>query len=501
MKKKILKIFVIVFIAWGAFTITPSIHAKTIEYSNLNNTQLGKSIDVIKSKSIDATQTKKGVYIFNQNWLNSLNVDVDSEIRKSVGFTASGLSISELISDINIKEGFHTATNATVDILTLGAKFGYLNNATFSHSEYSSQYYFYKSFYYIKSIESLPGYRQNLELYKNNLHPDFLNDLTRLNNGSMTYNQFFNLYGTHVIGSAQYGGKLEVYNSILSNQVVFNQQIKTDLTNSFSVGLQYIGTQNTTINIGLNTSGQVNTSNSFANLRITALGGKAFDINNQSEFQSNHNEWLNSLNASVGSLINIDNDGFIPFWDLIPSNFSSVKANMKYQYEVYANNEKNSSSDFFSCNKFNNQTYSTELKYIRSTKYRIPDKPQYQNLYDAINLNQFGLSFGIMKYNNFKTVNFKVYITIYEEDDGYQHIFLYKSLINSSSELLAQTNIEHGPGFRNKNPIVYTFEWKNISINHFDDVMNEFYIRYCASGTNYDYWFNYDLNVSLTFNK
>ena len=93
--------------------------------------------------------------------------------------------------------------------------------------------YCYK--YYNMLEHNVERYRLSINNYSyKNTYADcysdaFLNDLNKVKGNTMSYEAFFGRYGTHIVGSAVYGGKLNAYYTVLSKDKLINQDVKTAL--------------------------------------------------------------------------------------------------------------------------------------------------------------------------------------------------------------------------------------------------------------------------------
>ena len=145
--------------------------------------------------------------------------------------------------------------------------------------------------------------------------------------------------------------------------------------------------------------------------------------------------------------------------------------------------------------------YETDFKTIRTSTQKITHSGQFNQHFDVVSFNSYGIDLNTMKQEGYKTINFLIRLDVREIDDGYQHISLFSSANQSNNYLIASRQFEHSPG---KDTTWWThFEgelrFNNISINEF--VNNQFIIRYDASGNNNDTWENKNLKIQLVFYK
>ena len=96
---------------------------------------------------------------------------------------------------------------------------------------------------------------------------------------------------------------------------------------------------------------------------------------------------------------------------------------------------------------------------------------------------------------NYLAIEFK--IKIKEVDDGYQEILIYDGLDSSSNLLWEARNIEHGPGYANKNEAwyIWTVEFNIEDLKN----VNNLYVRYGAHGNKNDTWITEEIFMNIMF--
>lgn len=133
-----------------------------------------------------------------------------------------------------------------------------------------------------------------------------------------------------------------------------------------------------------------------------------------------------------------------------------------------------------------------------NTVYTITDSGRFNQDYDIVNFNRyFGLDICTMKQLGYKYIDINLQLSIKEDWDGYQWIFLFSSCLKSNDYLIA----ENEKMSATSSYIAYSFSFEKIDINVFDENLNTLYIRYGASGNYEDDWFNKNLKVGLTIYK
>jgi hypothetical protein len=133
----------------------------------------------------------------------------------------------------------------------------------------------------------------------------------------------------------------------------------------------------------------------------------------------------------------------------------------------------------------------------RTSSYDITDNGRFENNYDAINVsNLVGYNILQLKENGYNSLSISFKFSAYEENDGYQYVFLYNGY-NENSTLLYEQMFEHVSGSQNSSSKEYCFS----TIINLDLITSNYiYIRYGASGTGSDTWINYNLYVTIIAN-
>jgi hypothetical protein len=132
---------------------------------------------------------------------------------------------------------------------------------------------------------------------------------------------------------------------------------------------------------------------------------------------------------------------------------------------------------------------------VRSNEITITDSSTFSNYYDEVNLSIFNYNTSSLIAQGYATLGIVFQLDIREVDDGFQEIFIYSGIYNTSTQLVnGITEFEHGPGRKNTTYIRYEF-YSEIIISQI--VGNTFYIRYGAHGIFNDNWKNKFLEVQL----
>lgn len=136
-----------------------------------------------------------------------------------------------------------------------------------------------------------------------------------------------------------------------------------------------------------------------------------------------------------------------------------------------------------------------------NTVFYIDDSGRFNNSYDMVYFSvNSGSSVQEWIDQGYDTVKIYITIDIYEDDPGYQYIFIYRNdyQTETGNYLFGTEIIEHGgPGAAYEVWEQYTYVSNIYNLHEF--VNDRFVIRYGASGFGYDGWRNRDLRVHFIF--
>ncbi len=145
---------------------------------------------------------------------------------------------------------------------------------------------------------------------------------------------FFDKMGTHIVTDAVYGGKIEAYYYIVSNEGALDANVALELTNSLEATINYKGAQTGAgSENSLDASLKLNSTSKETNAQfaVNCIGGKGLTANTYSGFASAYKDWIEDFNAQSehNTMIDISSGGLCPIWELLPTEYSSLAESMK----------------------------------------------------------------------------------------------------------------------------------------------------------------------------
>lgn len=499
MKKHLFLFFFILLV--GYFLCYGS--AQTYAYDNpiMEVYGIGYSVDAGKSTFADPEGIKVGSPIFDETWLRNLPLN-RIDINTSSVTVYSSTQYRDVAKKFSLRTGSKYTLDGAYDMFSFGLAYGFGSDFESTYELYYSQYYYYKFLEIKRYSLSMPNYSCDLSEYKQHLHPNFLNSIEKLRKGQMSYTQFINAYGTHVVGNAVFGGRLELFYSVLSNQVKYTTLVQKNIRDEISGSIVGLGSASSSVNFSFDSlEGFTNDGSTFL-FRGKAIGGNPFDVTIQENYAVCYQNWLHSI---VGQevVIGYGQDGLIPIYDFVPDNpiYHNVKYGIQQAIINYLTQKTNEYSNIFNPGEAFDSTYTTVFKTIsrNEPEYKITDSGRFKQKCDVIDIaSEYGISLSILKLLGYNKISrIKITLDVKEEDDGYQYLFLYNGA-SDSSELLKEIKFEHGSGYKNKNYLTHTFYVYNINLSKLDDIL---VVRYGASGNWEDTWKNKNLKIEFTFSK
>lgn len=448
---------------------------------------LGKTINVVTATYANPKNYFNGSSIFDMDAFNSLNL-VRQEINVNELNRIEGTSLNTYYSQLGYSFSDQSTVSGQYKIFngTLITNFA----TSISTIEYQrvGQYYHSQSFKVNKFSAALPNYLDGIHTYHSKLSDLFLYNLGKLESGQITYQEFFEMYGTHLIAEAVFGGTMEVNYSITDSVKHINTGLSATLGEIVNLGIvgleEYAATRKASVDFAKIRS--TITSDTVIRFNAYSTGGNEFVLGTQGIFTDKFNSWYTSINDSP-VIIGYGNNGLVPLWKLIPVSYPNVRFNMESMYNQYVISY-NLSNPF-------TRSISTDDILIRSVSKTIDDGGRFNQHYDLVPLTSSGYDYSTLYNKGVRNVRLIISLSIKELDDCFQHVYIYKSTSTSATKL-GEAKFEHYPGVTNGTFREYQFIL-NLSLA---ELSNSFIIRYGASGNfGSDEWVNKDVKVSYLF--
>ncbi len=296
---------------------------------------LGEGINLITAN--DLTDYVSGFRVLKINSLQSLpksRYELDNSEQGAMITT----NASELLS--NYQSTFDFSVGVDSFLTKLRGTLSLSNNTNIIDHKYK---FYYSSYMNLYNYRYELQYYRNPNTYVNAFTDDFSSDIEAFKNGNstLTYEEFFAKYGTHLIGSAIYGGKIFTTYSIYSNNIIFEK------VNNSQLGVE-LQTPIPNTDVLANVLAKYN-NKYYSNYtqddatvvcKINRTGGLPTDFGSLDQLRQNYQTWLNSFIGSTvqetqekvneySKLVDFTSNGLVGLWDILPDGYDEVAVEME----------------------------------------------------------------------------------------------------------------------------------------------------------------------------
>lgn len=220
-----------------------------------------------------------------------------------------------------------------------------------------------------KRVE-IAGYN-NTEKLTNVLSNQFKEDAILVKDGSKTPEWLINKYGTHVITSGYFGGKIEATYSLISKTDNFNRTIAGSFSVELTKHLTFVTDKGVAVDGGLENKYFENTANVKTHFDVQCIGGESRSFASVESFSENYGSWAKTINNN-STLVDVPDNSLIPVWNLLPSEYDSLKTKMNDYYDEQ--NENNYSSILNKMQFGNSIQIRTESDFVNKIKNNLSSK-------------------------------------------------------------------------------------------------------------------------------
>lgn len=324
------------FIAAG-LTATSGVHAsaEATPYAITEQTGMGMAINVVKAKQANEFVTAYSVLKPEQ-----IPQIPTSRITKNINesYTHSTANINDLLLGYKL----NYSSGGSVGIFLGSLKSELEGGLNIQYEKNTYKYYNVLEHNITRYNLSIDNYRDP-KTYTNYFSDSFLSDLAALSSNK-NYYEFFNKYGTHIVGSANYGGRLVASCSFASNKIILNSDISLIMGNEVNFDVMTdIGKVKGNLSKKLGTYFSMNylSSDLSSDFYVKAIGGNSFASGTLSAFNTGYPYWAQSFNDD-GNCVIMDYaaDGLVPLWEVLPAPYTFLGAAMKSAFNNYYNDFK-----------------------------------------------------------------------------------------------------------------------------------------------------------------
>jgi len=406
---------------YGPVDYVPSSTPSNNYAEDYANNQLGRSINMITATDFETWSGS--VSIFDTSKLYNIRL-IEQTVGKQEAASQSGNSFYDFANKWSLDVSSKTSRNAGLEIpsYALGLSSSFSVNLSGGYEvakESETKQFFYKLRQTLvgKRLE-ISGYKQT-STFSNILSEEFLSDAQKVNVGQMTADTFVQIYGTHVIMAAYYGGAIEANYYSIEHKDQINEEWYANLESNLTAALTI-----SDINAGFSSDNSANYSQFVSNtagkkmtyFNAKAVGGSSRSFGNMESFASNYASWAETVNEDTYSLIDVPNESLYCVWDYLPSSYANAK-NILNEYLL------TECSEYYNqvCAKFGNVTNKDNVSFDEKSNTLTIDLKEFQYSGVITNINNPNYSNGILtiypKFNGIAIENIIVE-GLYMEDDS-----------------------------------------------------------------------------------
>lgn len=453
-----------------------------------------KGNNVLSTKYMDSEREDGGIYIRSTTVNNSTEISsFCSETKQEI------LDKLKYEYSMNIKSSF----GDSLEIFTANTK----NKIDLAFDQNVLNYFhcFYSD-YKVKRVNSsqwINNYNSTTTRNElmNNLDSDYLIDLKKLYNKEIFYDDFFDIYGTHLIAYVDLGCNLDILYECGTNSIKYNNGLVLQINGNSELSIDTIASLGVSENTTFAKDYGINSTNSYVKYACCQEGGPIFGGISHSNLSTSYSEWSKNADSNPTIVGYGDNGkGLIPLYDLIPASITN-------ENESYLDNMKKemmlAMDDYIKNNVLNPDvsenfcfpdTFITDEILVDDKTYKITDSGRFKNPYFEINLNDVLFENLDLFNQEYTKCTIKLRYDASTKNDGVRHVYIYDKYINNNENLLSLWDFT-----TTKETIEYVPEMTISKKN--DKFPEKTYILFNASGKGNDDWYLSNLHYKLIFTK
>lgn len=311
---------------------------------NTQNSYIGYGIDIISSGSVTGNDVKFAYPIFDNEKLMNENL-----IKSNGNYSLFETIESDTMRGFSENMSNSSSITSGVNIAAEGKVFGVTSKASASLSKglttkFTKTSNNVESQYFLEVIADNQSYWLALQStearYKEMLSEEFRKDLY---NTSITPEELFKKYGTHLLTSVVMGGNICMYYTLYSYDASTSLEDYAEISGLVKANVE--------VSYGKNTSAGVGTETSYSNAytyinkasekgirvdsKIICAGGDNFGIVNEQTLYENYYEWQKSVKNNPVVIGVKDSNSLYPIWKLLDMNIGGAEDRYNELYSYF----------------------------------------------------------------------------------------------------------------------------------------------------------------------
>ena len=311
---------------------------------NTKNSCIGYGIDIINSSAITNNNVLVTYPIF----------DIDKLMNEKLIKSNENYSMLEIIESNTIKgftENMSNSSSVTtgVNVAAEGQIYGLNAKASVSLSNglatrFTKTSNSVESQYFLEIVADNQSYWLSLQSsearYKEILSEEFKSDLY---NTSITPEELFKKYGTHLLTSAVMGGNICMYYTLYSYDESTTIEDYAEISSLIKSNVEVSYAKKASAGVGIENSyseaytyiNQASNKGIRVDSKIICAGGGNFGILNEETLYDNYHEWQKSLEQSPVLIGVKDSNSLYPIWKLIDMNIDGAEERYNELYNYF----------------------------------------------------------------------------------------------------------------------------------------------------------------------
>ena len=323
----------------------------TIPYGSIVNYKgLGYGYNLLTGTFTDSDNKSK-LSIFNEIMFNRLNADQKLDIysHKTEAFLSESMQTYTDFLSLALGTKFNLNGSVGVSkIAKVSAGYSFETNTKYEKKNYNEtqavfydMYYEYRGFQtgfggYLSTLFALDDARRNAEL-EALLSDTFVEHIEMLEAGTLSPEQFMDIYGSHIITEAVYGAKFSAHYEMITTKEIAENAFGADIKQGISAGIEATIKG---VNVGLNSSNEQTFNTSFlatdetkdvkSKFSFDAIGGKNpanFTALSFADFGAVAKNWTDTMKSEADfAIIDVPDGSLYYVWDFLPDEYSKAKS-------------------------------------------------------------------------------------------------------------------------------------------------------------------------------
>ncbi|MCL2751184.1 MAG: MAC/perforin domain-containing protein [Firmicutes bacterium] len=303
------------------------------------NNGIGRAVNAIEDRFIEVTAAYQSPFKQNELYKKRL---VSTPLRSQEASHYSESSMSELSFKVGTSFSTSVAGGAKYGIFSASLKSQFNLSASFAYGRKTNEIYY-------TLFQNITGNRLEIEAYRDVsqftdiLSDGFLADAEKLQNASMTEAAFIGKYGTHIVAAGYFGGRIQCYYYLATNDENFDVALRSSYTNEITGAIKGVCGGGTSTSLDIEASLGFKSAETTTSFSAEGVGGSYIAMGTQADFAQNYGTWASSFNngSEYSILIDLPASSLISVWDMLPQEYASAKALLASYFDAKVDTEYN----------------------------------------------------------------------------------------------------------------------------------------------------------------